>query len=230
MDEVWLDETLAMADVDEDGIRSISRDLLPSDDMWKNTDEAQPRVLTGKPWWGYVGVAALTSGTEALLWQVRLKFEFITAGAAQFTFARCQARLDPISENEPIPTVYDLYPLRIEDGDQKTVSVSVGPSLRLGAAKLPLAEVNSDLTFGRVQPSVVGYTGEDERLPYWDVRPSRHPILGARYFWLLIAQPRGCTGVRLRARVDAQLQTRWGPIAFFPQRRVWSDRPFVEIR
>ncbi|MGH2517072.1 MAG: hypothetical protein ACRDHP_15590, partial [Ktedonobacterales bacterium] len=138
--------------------------------------------------------------------------------------------LEPLNDGEPCPTVYDLYPQQIENGEPHNVSVSVGPSFKLASAKIPLAEISADISFGQVYPTVVGYTGENERAPYWDLRPTRTALIGVRDFWIIVSQPTGCTGICLRIRAEGELQTRFGPIAITPARRVWSERPHVVIQ
>lgn len=193
--------------------------------------EITARVSILLPRWRLLGDAPLTSGEPATLWLVRLRFQFAApAGSARYVFARCEAFLDAPTSGEPQPTVYELYPTQVQGEEPHGVALSVGPTFGFASISIPIAEVTGDLMAGHIYPDVVSNLDEDERNPTWDLRPRREPLLGLRDFWVVAAQPSGCSVVRVRARADAVVQTRWGPIALAPAQRFWTQRPFVELR
>jgi hypothetical protein len=109
----------------------------------------------------------------------------------------------------------------------------VSPKVTLGKfVDASLAEVSTDFTIGTVEPTVVGWPGEDERAPYWDLRPQSQTLLGVRHLWLVIEVPPGCDGVRLAAQAEGVVQTHlFGLIPVGPRSSEWGERPaFVLIQ
>ena len=143
----------------------------------------------------------MISGKSPVLWLVRLRFEFEPQSSSPFALAHCEAYLESVEGGKSKPSVYDLYPQNLYEGAPQTVSLKLEPTLKVAGVEASGVGVSADVKVGRVAPVVVGYSGEDERAPHWELRSKEHPIEGHRDFWLILEQPSGCNGVRLRARV-----------------------------
>jgi hypothetical protein len=233
MEELWFEEelqpTAATAQEAVKGMKGVEPEQVQA--------EVRGIVRADTPRWRRLNPddERLTRGSPGTLYKVRLGFQFVLPEAGrdahtQFVFARCAAYLWPVGGGEPQPVVYDLYPRDLYEGEPRRVTVKLKPDLKVAAAGGSLGEVSSEVDLGQVEPVVVGWPGEEERAPYWELRPRSKKLLGWRHLWVWIEVPEGCSGVRLAALVDADLQTRFGPIAVGPRERVWDRRPSVVIR
>lgn len=223
MDNLWFEDELEPS---QNTIQSEGETKGPG---IERLEAARSVVRAGQPKWQRLGNAPLTSGKPAVLWLVRLRFEFEPQSRSPFALAHCEAYLESVGSGESEPSVYDLYPQDLYEGAPQTVSLKFEPTLKVAGVEVSAIGVSTDVKVGRVVPVVVGYSGEEERAPHWELRPKEHPVEGLRDFWLVLEQPRGCKGIRLRSRVEGIVQTRWGPIAVYPKERVWSSRPSVII-
>ncbi|MFC4314341.1 hypothetical protein ACFPN2_35075 [Steroidobacter flavus] len=165
---------------------------------------------------------------------VRLGFQFDVppqerGRGALFVFARCQANLLPLKEGHPVPVIYDLYPKDLYDGEPRQAKIALSPNIKIGTVEASLGTAEADIGLGMVAPVVVGWPGEDERAPYWDITPNDKKLLGTRHFWAVLEVPRECEGVRISAMAEAELQTRFGPIPLSPRTRASHQRPVQEI-
>src|SRR5437899_563708 len=89
-------------------------------------DEAQSWVEITIPDWEALGQAH--SSPPRTLWLVRLRCQF-KATSGRFVSVVCGARLEPAQDGEPKPTVYDMYPLELTEGEPQTVSLKFNPNL-----------------------------------------------------------------------------------------------------
>ena len=184
-----------------------------------------------------------TSGKEHLLRQdpnsrfylVRLGFEFdvteqARARGAHFTSARCSALLQPTTTEQPQPTVYDLFPANLFDGEQRKIGIKIGPSLKLKAVEASLIEASTELAVGFVEPSIVGFAGKNECEPYWRLTPQKNKLEGIQHLWLMIEAPGG-DGVRLQVRANGEVKVPYFlfPIPFATKSREWESIPYVLI-
>lgn len=233
MSEVWFEDellpTVATAETAVKGVKGAIPEHVQT--------EARGIVRADRPRWRRLEASPeqLISGVPATLYQVRLGFQFDVPQPAQksgahFVYARCAAYLWPAAGGEPQPTVYDLYPRDLYEGEPRKVAVKFRPEVKTVKVGVALGEISTDISVGQVEPVVVGWPGEDECTPYWELRPLSKRLLGVRHLWLLVEVPQGCNGVRLAAMVEGDVQTRFGPITIGPQERLWDNRPSVLIR
>ncbi len=224
MDDLWFEDELEPL---PDTVQSESGGTKrPVADRAK---AARSVVRAGQPKWQRLGHPPLSSGQPAVLWLVRLRYEFEPWSRSPFARARCEAYLESVGNCEPHPSVYDLYPQNLYEGNPQTVRLKFEPTLKVVAVEASVIGGSADIRVGRIVPVVVGYSGEQDRAPHWELRPKEHAIEGQRDFWLVLEQPRESDGIRLRSRVEGIVQTRWGPIAVYPKERVWISRPSVVI-
>lgn len=165
---------------------------------------------------------------------VRLGFEFelnpeSRRAGARYSFVRFTALLRSVEPGDIAPRVYDLFPKDLYDGEPRTVKVKFGPEITASQVGVSLGSVSTDIQVGTVSPAVVAYKGRLEREPRWELTPKHRELIGMRNTWLIVQVPAGCKGARLSARVEADIETKWGPIAVAPQERVWENRPSIVI-
>lgn len=183
-----------------------------------------PTGLEGAP------AGALARGD---LYLVRLGMEFDVlpegreAGWA-YTAAWCRAYLfAPGSRVQP--QVLALYPERLYEGKPTAVRVEVGLGLKAGPVEATPGKLSADLHLGQVTPVTLGFFGEEERAPYWELRAKEKPILGVYHFWLVVERPPGCDKVRLTALGEGDLRTRLFTIPVGPKERAWSSRRSIVL-
>ena len=231
MDTIWFEEELEPSlDIEEvDGNRG--QRIVPQPPY----QQIRGVVRVSEPVPKQLGPAPLTSGSPMMLWLVRLDFEFEPLeDGSRFKSAQCEACLEPVRLGEPIPTVYDLYPQHVYEGKPRTVSLDFSPTLKIAGVVevLPLGRLSTEVTIGRIQHKLVGFRGDQDRFPHWKLKVTAFPIEGIYSFWLILAQPMGCSGIRLYARAYGEIQTTWGPtpIRIYPKQQAWGSRPSKEIR
>ncbi len=177
----------------------------------------------------------LTSGIPSAFYQVRLGFEVevapeARAAGAQFTLALCAARMRSAVSSQLQPSVYDLYPAYLDEGKPREITVEFGPSLQVGDASGSLGKISTDVRVGQVEPVIVGWKGDGEREPHWELRPQSKTLIGIRNLWMLIQVPEECQGAHLAVQVEGDVQTKWGVLAVGPKDRVWGERKTILIR
>jgi len=173
------------------------------------------------------------SPAQGNFYLVRLGMEFDVplegreAGWA-YSAAWCRAYLFSPG-NETQPRVLDVYPQHLYEGQPATVKVEVGLGLQAGPLEIKVGSISTDLHLGQVTPVTVGFFGEEERTPYWELRAKEKPILGIYHFWLVVEQPPACDSVRLSALGEGNLQTRLFSIPVGPQNRLWGERQSIAL-
>lgn len=241
MTEIWFEEELVAADAAvEQTVQTITEvsksNAADTDRRVRNAARGILRVE--KPRWEKLDAATykpLTSGEASQFYLVRLGFEFdippeVRDEGARFIYARCYAYLWPGDDGQPQPTVYDLIPRDLYEGEPRKVSLKLGPQIKLDTAEVSLAEVSTDFMVGVVEPVIVGWFGKDERAPYWELRPQSKTLLGIRHLWLIIEAPAGCNSVQLATMAEGDIQTHFGPIPIGPKIRSWEGRNIVIIK
>lgn len=233
VDECWLEEELmpteatvakvvnTMKGATERQVRAAAKGIMRVDQpRWRRLTESKQSLRTDRP------------GT---LYLVRLgfQFDFVEAKADSrlgFVYARCWAYLWPSNSGAPVPTVYDLWPKNLYEGEPRVIQLEFEPSLRVEkAVEASAGRISTKIEIGQVAPVVVGWPGEEERAPHWELRPRTKPLLGVRHFWLVVERPPDCTGIRFAVLAEGDIETRFGPIAVGPKERVWEARPSIVI-
>ena len=234
MDDLWFEEELIPSQ------STVSETIKSFHQEGDDSNEAELQNMArgvlrySKPRWRELDPKTsnlLSSGATSRFVLVRFGFEFDLSkegreSGSRFTYARCAAYLSGVDENEPQPSVYDLIPKDLYEGEPRKVQVKVGPEIKLGAADVQLGEVSTDFTIGYVEPVVVGWPGEGGREPYWELRPQTKSLLGVRHLWAIIEIPEGCTDVQVAVQSEAEVSTPlFRPILIAPKKREWANRP-----
>ena len=231
MDTIWFEEELESSLDSEEISGERGQPTVPQPTHQRIRGIVRVNELN----WEQLGQAPLTSGSPSMLWLVRLPFEFEPLDdSSRFKSAQCEAYLEPTQLGDPIPTVYDLYPQSLYEGKPRTVSLDFTPTLKIANVVeiAPLGKLSTEVTVGRIQPKVVGYVGNQNRFPHWNLRDIGYPLEGIHTFWLILAQPIGCSGIRLYVRAHGKIQTTLGAtsISVYPKQLAWGSRPNIEIR
>jgi len=240
MTDIWFEEELVPAEATiEHTVKSIAENKQASvEEVDKQIRSSARSILrVDKPRWGELkddSAKLLSSGKPVGFYLVRLGFQFdvpqqIRDQGAHFVYARCSAILWAASAGQPQPTVYEVIPHDLYEGQPRQVKVEIGPGIKLSGVGVSLGKASTDFAVGFVEPVVVGWTGKDEREPYWDLRPKSKALLGVHHLWLVVEVPTGCNAVRLAARVEGDLQAYFGVIPVGPRVREWKSRPSILI-
>ncbi len=150
------------------------------------------------------------------------------AAGWSYTAAWCRAYLFARS-GEAQPRLLDIYPQRLYGGAPATVKVEVGLGLKAGPLEAEAGRIGTDLHLGQVTPVMLGFFGDQERMPYWELRPKDKPVLGIYHFWMIVEQPPGCGAVRLSVLGEGNLQTRLFNIPVGPAKRAWDNRQSIAL-
>jgi hypothetical protein len=241
MSELWFEDRLFLTSQALEGIskeiaKSATSNLRSiSDEL---TREARGVIRAQKPDWGTLTSEemknVLSSGRKAKLIKVRLIFEFEIPKenfdrGARFVYARCAAYLRSTGGSLQ-PEVYDLFPRDLYEGEPQKVGLKFGPEIKMDKIGVSAGEISTDVAVGQISPVIVGYFGTDKREPHWELRPKNKSLLGKQYLWLVLVSPHGCEGIRLASRVEADIQTKFGPVSVGPKETLWENRPSIIIR
>lgn len=231
MIEVWYEETLEPTDlVVSDIVKSLSDEITTP--AKKIREDARGIVRVDRPRWGLLDPTKynlLSVGKGSSFYLIRLGFQLdiepqLRQRGVRFVYARCQAYLWPAADGQPQPTVYDVIPRDLYDQEPRKINVKVNPQIKLDKIEASVAEASTDFTVGVVEPVIIGWPGNDERSPYWDLRPSNRDLIGVRHLWVVVELPAGCQGVRLAILVEGDIQTRFGFIHIGPRTCEWDGR------
>lgn len=201
------------------------------------TSGVRATLRVDKPRWSELDLAnreLLTSGEDSRFLLVRLGFQFDLSGEPGWTktryrHARCAARIWPDRELATQPTVYDILPKMLFEGEPPMREITIGPTLEIRGVKASVGSARMDLTAGVIEPVVVGWLGEDECEPYWELHPKGKPLIGTRHFWMIVEIPGRAEKARLAVMAHAQIDTRFGPIPVGPRAHIWEKRPTVSV-
>lgn len=224
MDKLWIDEELVPVTDSENTLESVNRPMASNNGIMR----------IHHPQWGIYSnnTMAILSVNSSKFLLVKFGFEFALKdndSRSVFTFARCETYIR--SANKIVqPIVLDIFPKDVYDGEQKKITLKLGPEISLGDYGGSLGGIGTDVSVGQITPSVVGWKGINEQTPYWELRPIKKSLLGIQNFWAVIECPVNCNEIRISARAEAHLQTHFGPIAIGPKEYAWENRPSTNIK
>lgn len=179
---------------------------------------------------GDIGVGSLAPGK---LYLVRLGMELDVPPERRtprwgYSAAWCRAYLFA-PESAIQPRVVWVYPQRLYEGEPRTVKIETGLGIDASPVRLDLLKIGTDLQVGQVTPVTLGFHGDEERSPYWELRAKDSPLLGLYHFWMIVEQPAGCGAVRIACLGEGDLRTRVLTIPVGPKERTWENRPSVVL-
>lgn len=194
----------------------------------------QPRALPLAPDTGGLGsdAVAYAHGTSYL---VKLGVEFdlpLRLREAKYGYRRAYYRTWlSAGDAACLPAVLRVYPDRLVRGERRTVRVELKPSLSWNSVEGSLGSVATDVQVGVVAPATVGFAGDEQRAPYWEMTEQGEAILGPYDFWFVLDVPRGCdpAGVRLALLGEGDLKFSLGPFLMGPWRNRRVERPEITL-
>lgn len=239
MEEIWYEEALIPPKdsfeelVTEKAYRTHSNPAFVREEF---VEKAHGVVRTNQPHWQQLAENQRLVGSlkNSRLYLVRLGFEYeipreFYDRGTRFTFGRCTAYIRTDENQPPQPKVFDVIPRSLYEGEPRKIAVKFGPNITIGDFGGSLGEISTDITVGQITPAVIGYTGDNECEPYWDLRPITKDLLGLQNLWLVIEVPSECDAFRLSVRAEGDIQTKFGPIAIGPVNHTWASRPSIVI-
>ena len=242
-DTVWYEEELTVqADVAERTAKSMAEQKGVSVAQIREEVQQKARgiVRIQTPRWGLLDptkAKVLPSGSESRYYLVRLGFEFDIPKESQpygvrWVYAHCEAQLRSAHVSEPPPRVYKVIPDNLTKGEPQQMTVKLGgPQVELtNLGKVTVGEVSTEFTVGTVQPDVVGFAGQDERAPYWEMTPNREALRGTRHLWLIAEVPEGASGFRLRAAANGEVKLHLGVFPVGQAQPTWDHLPSLLIQ
>jgi len=188
-----------------------------------------PRARPATP-----GGAPLADAGRGRPWLVRLGVEYELSAAlerAKYRYKRAWCRVALAAEGAGAPRVLDVYPVRLYEGEPRTVNVRVEPSLKLSAVEAGLGSVGGDVPVGVVTPATLGFLGDDDRAPYWEMSEQQRAIHGHYDFWFLLDLPPGGdpAAVWLSVLAEGDLRFHMVNVPLGPVHRRDDERPWVSL-
>jgi len=233
INDIWYEETLLPeVSVIEKGMH----DYQSTESTAKEGESIQGVVRVHKPRWKLIEGAEkqfVTSEQGARYYAIRLGFEFelpeeIQRKHAHYISAVCRASLWTVNGSQP--SVYELFPQRLLEGEPQKVGLKLGVKLDLVKdIELSLGELSTEFLVGVIEPACIGYKGNDSREPHWELKPKTQALLGIHNFWLIVQVPQDCLTFRLAARAEATVQKNFGFILLTGGVKTRENSPSISI-
>lgn len=166
---------------------------------------------------------------------VRLSVEFDLPPElkdANYYYRKVYCRATVTADREAcLPTVLEVYPDRLFEGGPRMVKVELKPELTWKEVGGNLGGLTTDVQVGVVAPATVGFLGDDQRAPYWEMTEKQKAILGRYHFWFVLDVPAGCDPARIRLGLlgEGDLKFRLGPFPMGPRREERTRRPEMTL-
>lgn len=166
---------------------------------------------------------------------VRLSVEFDLPEElkeAHYYYRKVYCRVTLAADREAcLPTVLEVYPDHLFEGGPRLMKVELKPELTWKDAGVALGSATTDVQVGAVAPATVGFLGDDQRAPYWEMTEKEKAILGRYHFWFVLDVPAGCdpAHVRLGLLGEGDLKFRIGPFPMGPRRAERTQRPTITL-
>jgi hypothetical protein len=127
--------------------------------------------------------------------------------------------------------IFSLFPTSLKEGSPQTVKLKLEPSVEIASlVKVGVGSLETDILVGQVAPSTIGFKGDHEMRPYWNLQHvNQAPIYGMRDFWLLLEAPRAANHCFISCFIATTLQTTVGPIHLGPKNKDITHRPRYRI-
>jgi hypothetical protein len=147
----------------------------------------------------------------------------------QWQFIAAWHRIFLWSNGQAHPRVLALYPERLHEGTPHAIKLEIEPTLKVEPVEFSLGKLSTDIAIGQVASVIVGYHGQDESNPYWELRPGPTPIEGIYNFWLILEIP-PAVPINLVPLVDADLQVHMWKVPVGPTERRRELRPKIVLQ
>jgi hypothetical protein len=214
----------------EDRIRVI-------DTYTSSTQNQLPEVSIGKPeCWNLVDLYEEVPPEitlrlrEANFFVVKLFCSFRPPQGMQISKAEYRVELlsEPANSN---PTVYDLFPLRVEHEIRETQKMGFNPEFKLGEAfKLSTTTIETGIEYSFLEP-IVYADGLGENIARWTYQKNKQTsILGSRKMILVIKASNQINQIKVRLSVSADIVFQGNILSefFLPGRLPDTSRDYME--
>ena len=127
--------------------------------------------------------------------------------------------------------VFALFPIELRQGMPQAVKLKLEPSVEIASTvKAGLGSLETDVLVGQVAPSIVGFKGDHEMRPYWNLEHNNQaPLYGMRNFWLLLEVPPVSKSCFISCIITTALQTQAGPIYLGPKEKDIARRSRFKV-
>jgi hypothetical protein len=113
------------------------------------------------------------------------------------------------------PVAFDLFPREVLDESKTDLKIKVGPSLKMEEAELSAGSIEAHIRIPKVEP-VVTTSGIGKSSPVWNFRRHRrHPLLGSRIVYAIVAYPTAAKQMTVRMDLKANVRTPFGLWLFY---------------
>jgi len=250
-EELWFEEEIAPAEgMVETVAKALDPALLPADeaaalrlllDALEGLTKGQRAAAVRERYRGIIrvfkpGVLRLAPDTRGrgsdarpyargAAYLVRLTVEFDLPSElkeAQYRYKKVYCRAQLTADSDACaPTVLEVYPDRLFQGGPRMVKVELKPALKWNDVEGSLGGVTTDVQVGVVAPATVGFLGDEQRAPYWEMTEKQEAFLGPYHFWFVLDVPPGCdlNGISLGVLGEGDLRFHIGPVPMGPKVR-----------
>jgi hypothetical protein len=171
------------------------------------------KAQIGRPEWWFVsdlvGPSWRAPQGDDIYLLIRLSFSLTPPRNHEIEEARLTANL--MSNGPGIgPVAYDLFPRELMEESKTDVKLTLSPSVKLEEIEASLGSAETNIHIAKVEP-VVTTSGIGAANPIWAFRRHRrHPILGSRTVYAVIAYPAVAPSISVEVGLSATLRGQFG--------------------
>ena len=153
--------------------------------------------------------------SDADFWRLRLACTLHPVGRFQ-TLVEAQQTL-MLSPTQPGAVgnstyAYSLFPERLTAEEQREMSLTLGPKLKIGKMEAEGAQVGTKISYRKVFPVIQSY-GAGESIAYWIFKPhSAYPLEGCQFVYAVVAAKAGAGGILATVELTVSVDTDFGII------------------
>lgn len=149
---------------------------------------------------------------------------------ARYKKVWCRAHITADDER-CLPRVVEVFPDRLFEGEPMMVKLELRPTIKWGPVQGGVGGASTDVQVGVVAPATVGFLGNDEREPYWEMTEKKQEIRGRYHFWFMLDVPDSCEPqqVKLGLYGEGDLRVHVGFVPLGPAERRWSERHHLSL-
>lgn len=142
----------------------------------------------------------------------------IEARQIKVGFASAKVSIPIWGDGKTYTKVFSLFPIEFRNGNPQSVKLKLEPTVEVASAvKIGLGSVETDVLVGQIAPSAIGFKGDHEMRPYWNLEHhTQAPLYGMRNFWLLLEAPSLATHCFVSCIVETTLDILAGPFRLGP--------------
>jgi hypothetical protein len=156
---------------------------------------------------------------------VRFAFSLRPASRATVTEVDFCIRLQNQSGQQAI--IYDAFPLSETVEQDRSITLGIGPTFKLGKIDVELAKAETTIDIGRVIPVVIGTGLAEPDFSWRFTAHARQPLIGSRTVVAVVHLPEGLPWTAAFLDLSATVTTRFGPIRVRQPESAWDRLRYV---